>query len=175
MEKSTFDSNRDGLIFDAMIEIAQALLFDRDCKLIIYLRDDKPEIPFPNHWDLFGGHVEAGETPEQALCRELEEEIGVELEIWRLFRRYECLTGDAYPNSKFIFCAEIDRCAADLTLYEGQRSDKHRGGGASSLHVCQYSRRRPRRFHRRRSMAATLWITFARKNLAQIIVEPVGL
>ena len=69
------------ITFGAMIEIAQALLFDRDCKLLIYLRDDKPTIPFPNHWDLFGGHVEAGETPEQALCRELQEEIGVTLEI----------------------------------------------------------------------------------------------
>jgi len=104
-----------------MIEIAQALIFDRHGKLLVYLRDDKPTIPFPNHWDLFGGHVEAGEAPEQALCRELREEIGVTLESWRLFRRYECLTGDVYPNSKFIYYAEIDRGAADLTLYEGQR------------------------------------------------------
>ncbi|MGZ8454255.1 MAG: NUDIX domain-containing protein, partial [Candidatus Binatia bacterium] len=59
-----------------MIEIAQVLLFDRDGKLLIYLRDDNPTIPFPNHWDLFGGHVEVGETPERALCRELQEEIG---------------------------------------------------------------------------------------------------
>jgi len=104
-----------------MIEIAQALIFDRDLKLLIYLCDDKPTIPFPNHWDLFGGHVETGETPERALCRELEEEIHVTLETWQLFRRYECLTGDAYPNSKFIYHATIDRRAADLTLYEGQR------------------------------------------------------
>jgi 8-oxo-dGTP diphosphatase len=104
-----------------MVQIAQALLFDRDGKLLIYLRDDKPTIPFPNHWDLFGGHVEAGETPEQALCRELQEEIGVALEMSRLFRRYECLTGDAYPNEKFIYFSEINRRAADLTLYEGQR------------------------------------------------------
>lgn len=104
-----------------MVQIAQALLFDRDGRLLIYLRDDKPTIPFPNHWDLFGGHVEAGETPEQALCRELQEEIGVALEMWRLFRRYECLTGDAYPNEKFIYFSEINRLAADLTLYEGQR------------------------------------------------------
>ena len=53
------------------MQIATALLFDRDNKLLIYLRDDKPEISFPNHWDLFGGHVEEVETPEQALVREL--------------------------------------------------------------------------------------------------------
>ena len=107
--------------YSQMIQIAQALLFDQHGKLLIYLRDDKPTIPFPNHWDLFGGHVEAGETPEEALCREVREEIGVELAAWRLFRNYQCLTGDAYPNSKFIYYAVIDRRAADLILNEGQR------------------------------------------------------
>jgi 8-oxo-dGTP diphosphatase len=60
-------------------QIAQVLLFDRDRRLVIYLRDDNPEIPFPNHWDLLGGHLEDGETPEQALVREIKEEIGIEL------------------------------------------------------------------------------------------------
>jgi 8-oxo-dGTP diphosphatase len=104
-----------------MKQIAQILLFDRDNRLIIYLRDDKPEIPFPNHWDLIGGHVEAGETPEQALVRETREEIGFELLGWRFFRRYECFSGDVYPNVKFIYHAAIDRYAAELPLFEGQR------------------------------------------------------
>lgn len=31
----------------------------------------------PNTWDVLGGHREAGETLEQTLARELEEEIGI--------------------------------------------------------------------------------------------------
>jgi 8-oxo-dGTP diphosphatase len=104
-----------------MKEIAQVLLFDRNGRLLIYLRDDKPGIPFPNHWDFFGGHLEADETPEQALVREVSEELGVQLESWRFFRRYDCLSGDVYPNIKHIYHAQIGPRAAELTLYEGQR------------------------------------------------------
>lgn len=104
-----------------MTEIAQVLLFDRDARLLIYLRDDKAAIPFPNHWDFFGGHLEPGETPEEALVREVQEELNVRLEAWRFFRRYECLAGDAYPNIKHIYHAQIDRPAADLVINEGQQ------------------------------------------------------
>ncbi|MBM2802254.1 MAG: 7,8-dihydro-8-oxoguanine triphosphatase [Deltaproteobacteria bacterium] len=105
----------------SMKQIAQILLFDRNNRLIIYLRDDKPEIPFANHWDLIGGHLEEGETAEVALVREVREEIGLELGQWQFFRRYECLAGDVFPNTKFIYHARIDCLAVELTLFEGQR------------------------------------------------------
>lgn len=34
---------------------------------------------YPDVWDLPGGHVEHGETPTEALARELREELGVDL------------------------------------------------------------------------------------------------
>jgi 8-oxo-dGTP diphosphatase len=104
-----------------MKEIAQVLLFDREGRLLVYLRDNKPTIPFPNCWDFFGGHIEELETPEQALVREVKEEVGVALHTWRFFRRYECISGDVYPNIKHIFHAQIDRVTTELKLFEGQR------------------------------------------------------
>ena len=32
---------------------------------------------YPNSWSFPGGHVEAGDTPRQAMVRELQEEVGV--------------------------------------------------------------------------------------------------
>ena len=40
------------------------------------------ERAYPNVWDLFGGHVEDGESEEEALRREAREELGIELLAW---------------------------------------------------------------------------------------------
>lgn len=53
-----------------------ALVVTEDGRYLLQLRDQKPNIWYPGHWGLFGGAVDAGETPEEALRRELAEEIG---------------------------------------------------------------------------------------------------
>ncbi|MCG8357567.1 MAG: NUDIX domain-containing protein [Kiloniellales bacterium] len=55
---------------------AAAILVTPDEKILLQLRDDKPGIWFPGLWGLFGGANEPGETMEEALGRELEEELG---------------------------------------------------------------------------------------------------
>lgn len=38
---------------------------------------------YPDCWDSVGGHIESGESPEQALVRECREELGVTVTRWR--------------------------------------------------------------------------------------------
>lgn len=52
-----------------------ALLVTGDGRYLMQLRDDFPHLRVPGHWALFGGRVEPGETPRQALVRELAEEL----------------------------------------------------------------------------------------------------
>ena len=57
---------------------AAALLATPDGRYLMQLRDPKPEILLPDHWALFGGSVDPGESAEAAIRRELKEELRFE-------------------------------------------------------------------------------------------------
>ena len=65
------------------------LLGDR---LLVTLRDDFPNIPWPGHWDFVGGGREGGESPRETLIREAREEVGLDL------RGAEWLWESAFPS-----------------------------------------------------------------------------
>jgi 8-oxo-dGTP diphosphatase len=104
-----------------MKEIAAIILENDKGEFLLYLRDNKPDIPFPDHWDLIGGHIEEGETPEEALIREVKEELDIDLKNYTFYKRYECLTGDAYENIKYIYYGKINLPIEEITLMEGVR------------------------------------------------------
>ena len=54
---------------------AAAVLWTRDGRYLMQRRDDKPGLLLRDHWAAFGGSVDAGESGEAAIRRELVEEL----------------------------------------------------------------------------------------------------
>ena len=96
-------------------EVAVGILIDAQGR---YLLTSRPEGKvYAGYWEFPGGKLEVGETVEQALRRELQEEIGVTIggaKVWR----------DAvvdYPHAlvRLHFCKVFD-WSGDLHMREGQ-------------------------------------------------------
>ena len=64
--------------------VKAALLVEQS--ILVILRDDRPDIPWPNTWELPGGGREGQETPLECLRREVWEELDLTLKeesiIW---------------------------------------------------------------------------------------------
>jgi 8-oxo-dGTP diphosphatase len=59
------------------ILVAAVALIDEENRVLIARRPEGKSMP--GLWEFPGGKVEPGETPEDALCREIKEELGIEL------------------------------------------------------------------------------------------------
>jgi 8-oxo-dGTP diphosphatase len=95
--------------------LSAAVLYSVGDRVLLRLRDDRADLPYPNHWDLIGGAVEHGETIHEAVLREIKEEIdlqGVGLEYF-----------SNYPASSInhVFTAPLAVPVENLVLTEGQR------------------------------------------------------
>lgn len=66
-----------------LVTVAACALIDADGRVLIARRPEGKSMA--GLWELPGGKIEAGETPEQAVIRELDEELGVSI-------RPECLS-----------------------------------------------------------------------------------
>ncbi len=61
---------------DSLYRGAKLMLFAGD-QLVVVLRDQKPDIPWPGFWDFPGGGREADEHPVHCALRETHEELGL--------------------------------------------------------------------------------------------------
>ncbi|HEU4765955.1 MAG TPA: NUDIX domain-containing protein, partial [Pyrinomonadaceae bacterium] len=92
-----------------------AILINRLGQVLLQQRDDNPAIRYPDHWSLFGGTIEDGESPAEAVAREVLEEIDFDMRNFGLFREF-------VQNNKreFAFAGELSAQVDELTLSEGQ-------------------------------------------------------
>jgi 8-oxo-dGTP pyrophosphatase MutT (NUDIX family) len=66
-----------------------ALLVLPDGRYIMQRRDVLPHIFYPDHWGCFGGAVNEGESPLDALKREVHEELEYQVQTAREFVRFD--------------------------------------------------------------------------------------
>lgn len=70
-------SKADGLPTE-LLHVVAAALVDADGRVLVQRRP--PGKPMAGLWEFPGGKVDTGETPEAALIRELDEELGISVE-----------------------------------------------------------------------------------------------
>src|SRR5262245_25081021 len=94
---------------------ASILFINSQKQVLLFLRDSRPDIPFPGCWDILGGHVESDETPEECIRREMLEEIGIDIGEPMLFRE-----NDMGHWTEYTFWKAADLDIAKIKLNEGQ-------------------------------------------------------
>ena len=88
-------------------------VIEKDNKIFCCKRSDKKDCP--NKWEFPGGKIEAGETEEEALKREIREEIGVEIDI-----KHHLITIN-HSYETFSLTLDVYKCELRngvVTLYE---------------------------------------------------------
>ncbi len=92
------------------------LIENGEGKVLLQLRDDSPDIPYPGCWGTFGGQIEGDETPEEGIRREIREELEYDLSDPEYFGNFPF---DGY-NIYMYRMIDRDLTLDDLTVREGQ-------------------------------------------------------
>ena len=106
------------------VEVAAAVILRPDGGFLLGRRP--PSGFYPGYWEFPGGKVEPNETPTDALCRELKEELGIKVEL-----AYPWITREFhYPHANVrLHFFRVLRWSGDLRLLqhdalEWQRADR---------------------------------------------------
>jgi 8-oxo-dGTP diphosphatase len=96
---------------------AGIILLNSKNEVLLLLRDNKPDIPFPNMWDIPGGKIEDNETPEQTVRREIKEEM--EIDDLGKIKLFNIFTSENITD--YVFWKKINLMPEKIKLQEGQK------------------------------------------------------
>lgn len=94
------------------VDVAAGVLLRLDGSYLLGQR--AADTVYAGYWEFPGGKVEAGESPAQALCRELDEELGIRVTRLRPWLRREHVYEHAHVRLHFF----------EVVAWEGELDDK---------------------------------------------------
>jgi len=106
-----------------MLVVAAALIRCGGDEPLVLLAQRPPGKSLAGQWEFPGGKVELGETPEGALCRELGEELGIEIRPSALTPLTFASLGDRNSNNVHLLMplfVAVDRWSGEVRGAEGQ-------------------------------------------------------
>ncbi len=91
------------------------IFVNTNIEVLLFLRDDISGLPYAGMWDVPGGHVDSGESPEDCIVREMKEEINYTLSDYHLYKVY-----DFSDRVEHVFWKKKTFNIDDIILTEGQ-------------------------------------------------------
>ncbi|MFQ5668534.1 MAG: NUDIX domain-containing protein [Candidatus Binatia bacterium] len=124
---------------------AAALIVEERGLYLMQLRDADPGIFFPGHWGCFGGAIEPDETYEEALNRELWEELKLDVSALSVFPftrfTFDFGFADGGIIDRWYFVVPIDSARVSrLALGEGRAMRLFEGPDLLSRPMVPYDR-----------------------------------
>ena len=100
-----------------IVEVAVGILLQPDGRFLLTSRP--PGKVYTGYWEFPGGKLEAGESVEQALARELHEELGIVVAVPAVQRWREQMVDYPHALVRLHFC-QLRQWQGELQMREGQ-------------------------------------------------------
>ena len=103
-------------------KIVAAVIFSKDGKILMGKIDPSSGLVYPYVWHIPGGGVEKGETMEQALKREVLEEVGIDITPYNI--KNTLLIGKGIAKKTLKDTGEKVMCEMEFNRFEIHIDDK---------------------------------------------------
>jgi len=135
------------------IQTAHAILL-LSGKYLMQLRDDKPDIAASGQWSLFGGRINKGEEPLEAVKRELFEELSIRPRELRFLWHTDYYYDPVKDNVRiWFFVSNVDDVWKAHRLREGKAFKAFSFKGLKKLDIPDIVRQALKRFDNARGAA----------------------